>query len=98
MLDFLMIATRNPKRGSVEIYPKFIVKKSNDLMIRGSDFYAIWDEEQKLWCTEEDAAIRLIDKELNRYLEEHKEEYDGLTRRVMYMWDAETQSIDKFHK
>ena len=98
MLDFLMIATRNPKRGSVEIYPKFIVKKSNDLMIRGSDFYAIWDEEQKLWCTEEDAAIRLIDKELNRYLEEHKEEYDGLTKRVMYMWDAETQSIDKFHK
>lgn len=98
MLDFLMIATRNPKRGSVEIYPKFILKKSNDLMIRGSDFYAIWDEEQKLWCTEEDAAIRLIDKELNRYLEEHKEEYDGLTKRVMYMWDAETQSIDKFHK
>lgn len=98
MLDFLMIATRNPKRGSVEIYPKFIVKKSNDLMIRGSDFYAIWDEEQKLWCTEEDAAIRLIDKELNKYLEEHKEEYDGLTKRVMYMWDAETQSIDKFHK
>ena len=98
MLDFLMIATRNPKRGSVEIYPKFIVKKSSDLMIRGSDFYAIWDEEQKLWCTEEEAAIRLIDKELNRYLEEHKEEYDGLTRRVMYMWDAETQSIDKFHK
>lgn len=98
MLDFLMIATRNPKRGSVEIYPKFIVKKSNDLMIRGSDFYAIWDEEQKLWCTEEDAAIRLIDRELNRYLEEHKEEYDGMTKRVMYLWDAETQSIDKFHK
>ena len=98
MLDFLMIATRNPKRGSVEIYPKFIIKKSNDLMIRGSDFYAIWDEEQKLWCTEEDAAIRLIDRELNRYLEEHKEEYDGMTKRVMYLWDAETQSIDKFHK
>ena len=40
MIDFLMIATRTGKRGVIEIYPKFIIKKSKDLMIRGSDFYA----------------------------------------------------------
>ena len=45
MLDFLKIATRSAKRGVIEIYPKFIIKKSNDLMIRGGDFYAIWVEE-----------------------------------------------------
>ena len=38
MIDFLMIATRTGKRGTIEIYPKFIIKKSKDLMIRGSDF------------------------------------------------------------
>lgn len=40
MLDFLVIATRSGKRGIIEIYPKFIIKKSSDLMIRGGDFYA----------------------------------------------------------
>ena len=34
MIDFLMIATRTGKRGVIEIYPKFIIKKSKDLMIR----------------------------------------------------------------
>ena len=46
MIDFLMIATRTGKRGTIEIYPKFIIKKSKDLMIRGSDFYAVWMEER----------------------------------------------------
>ena len=46
MIDFLMIATRTGKRGTIEIYPKFIIKKSKDLMIRGSDFYAVWMEDE----------------------------------------------------
>jgi hypothetical protein len=40
MLDFLVIATRSGKRGIIEIYPKFIIKKSSDLMIRGGDVYS----------------------------------------------------------
>ena len=48
MIDFLMISTRSTKRGVIEIYPKFIIKKSSDLMIRGGDFYAIWIEERGL--------------------------------------------------
>ena len=49
MLDFLKISKRRPKKDIVEIYPKFIIKKSADLMIRGGDFYAIWVEEYGLW-------------------------------------------------
>ena len=44
-LDFVVISARSKKRGVVEIYPKFIIKRSEDLMIRGGDFYAIWVEE-----------------------------------------------------
>ena len=40
MIDFMVISTRSTKRGVIEIYPKFIIKKSTDLMIRGGDFYA----------------------------------------------------------
>ena len=57
MLDFLMISTRSPKKDVVEIYPKFILKKSEDLMIRGGDFYAIWDEDRGLWSTDENDVI-----------------------------------------
>ena len=48
MMDFMIISTRSNKRGIIEIYPKFIIKKSSDLMIRGGDFYAIWIEERGL--------------------------------------------------
>lgn len=44
MIDFLRIATRTGKHGVIEVYPNFIITKSKDLMIRGSDFYAIWLE------------------------------------------------------
>ena len=62
MLDFLMISTRSKQRGVIEIYPKFIIKKSKDLMVRGGDFYAIWIEEKGLWSTDEEDAIQLIDR------------------------------------
>ena len=97
MIDFLMIATRTGKRGAIEIYPKFIIKKSKDLMIRGSDFYAVWLEERGLWSTDEQDALQLIDRELDLYVQEHKQTMtDGF--RVLHMWDAESGMIDNWHK
>ena len=65
MIDFFRISTRNPKRDVVEIYPKFIIKTSSDLMIRGGDFYAIWLEDVGLWSTNEQDVIHLVDRELD---------------------------------
>ena len=97
MLDFLMISTRSTKRGVIEIYPKFIIKKSSDLMIRGGDFYAIWIEEHGLWSTDEQDALILIDKYLDEYAEENKGKFEAQVR-VMHMWDAESGMIDTWHK
>ena len=97
MLDFMMISTRKTKQGGVEVYPKFIMKKPTDLMIRGSDFYAIWDEERKFWSTDEQDALRLIDKELDNYILENADKFDGHVR-VLNMWDSESGMIDKWHK
>lgn len=66
-------------------------------MIRGGDFYAIWIEEKGLWSTDEQDAIRLIDKELENYLKEHEQYLDGQIS-VKYMWDAESGTIDSWHK
>ncbi len=97
MIDFLMISTRSKTRGVIEIYPKFIIKRSSDLMIRGGDFYAIWIEERGLWSTDEQDALQLIDRELDKYAAEHKSSFDAQVR-VLHMWDAESGMIDSWHK
>lgn len=97
MLDFLMISTRSTNRGGIEIYPKFKIQKSQDLMIRGNDFYAIWDEERGLWSTDEQDVVRLVDRELDKYAQENRQRFDSGVR-VLHMWDAETGMIDRWHK
>lgn len=99
MLDFMLVsAKRNAQRGWIEIYPKFIIGHSEDLMIRGGDFYAIWNESSKLWSTSEEVAIKLIDKELDDYAKSNASKYEDVTVKVMHMWDSETGMIDKWHK
>ena len=97
MVDFLMISTRSTKRGATEIYPKFIIKKSKDLMVRGGDFYAVWLEDLGFWSTDEQDALQLIDVELDKYAKENKEKIEGSVR-VLHMWDAESGMIDSWHK
>ena len=97
MLDFLMISTRSTKRGVVEIYPKFIIKKSVDLMIRGGDFYAIWIAELGLWSTDEQDALQLIDRELDIFAENYRKDCDSNVK-TLHMWDAESGMIDSWHK
>ena len=97
MVDFFKITTRLKKSGAVEIYPKFIIKKSSDLMIRGGDFYAVWIEERGLWSTDEQDVLQLIDRELSEYAEKNKDKY-GPSIQVLYMWDSENGMIDRWHR
>ena len=98
MVDFLTIGIKCPKKGLVNIYPKFIVKTtSSDLMIRGGDFYAVWLEDEQRWSTVEQDAIDLIDKELKKFAAGYDAPSDSHVQ-VQYMWDAETGMIDRWHK
>jgi hypothetical protein len=97
MVDFLMISYRISKSGVTEIYPRFIIKKSSDLMIRGGDFYAIWIEERGLWSSDEQDALDLIDRELDNYAKQNRQAFEGGIR-VLYMWDAASGMIDIWHK
>ena len=102
MLDFIKIWEKiSQQKNLVEIYPKFIIptqKASSDLMVRGGDFYAIWNDDTKLWSTNEEVALYLIDRELDRYVEENKEKLKDYKVKVLYMWDAENGMIDRWHK
>jgi len=98
MLDFMKATSKITKNG-VEIYPKFIVKSSEDLMVRGNEFYAIWDEENNLWSTKEEVALYLIDKELKAGAEEYKKQNPDCGKmHIAYMWDGDTKMVNKFHQ
>lgn len=71
MLDFVQIrsSTRvSGKKGleetTVTVYPEFIVGPSDDLMVRGGSFYAVWDEEAGLWSTDPSTVARMVDEAL----------------------------------
>lgn len=93
-IDFLRIGMRSTKKG-LEVYPKFVIGKTKDLMVRGGDFYAVWMEELGLWSTDEQDALDLIDREIDIYV---KENPNLDNPHVLHMWDAETGMIDHWHK
>lgn len=66
-------------------------------MIRGRDFYAIWDDERKLWSTDEDDVNRLVDLELRKFADENINRIEGIPI-IKYMWDSDSGSVDRFHK
>lgn len=97
MFDFLKISTRTAKNGVTEVYPKFVIKKTSDLMIRGGDFYAVWVEERGLWSTDEHDVLQLIDRELDKFAEELKAKNESQIK-ILYMWDSGSGMIDAWHK
>lgn len=66
-MDFFTIK-ETVGRGNIIVYPDFKICRSKDLMVKGSKFCAIWDEEAGLWSTDIYDAQRLIDKELSDYV------------------------------
>ena len=99
MLDFMRVMSREAKSGrgkepTIEVYPRFIVKKTTDLMIRGGDFYAIWDEGKGLWSTDEYDAVALIDNDIRKWADEN-----GLSdANLLLMQNADSGVIDRWHK
>ena len=94
MLDFVKVVYENNTKHGDYIYPDFIVKRSQDLMIRGKDFYAVWDEENNIWSTSEDRVFDLIDEMLYRYADEN-----GFSHRcVRSMRSFKNDQANQFHK
>lgn len=95
-LDFLRIKERSSKNGVVEVYPDFLVRRSQDLMVRGNSFYAIWDEVAGLWSDDEYDVQRLVDAELQEYKEKLEKRNEGVVQ-VKFMGDFSSNSWTSFH-
>ena len=74
MFDFVNITQKSVKKGVTEVYPEFIVRRTKDLMVRGKAFYAVWDEDSELWCTDENFVAAKIDEAIRTKVKELKED------------------------
>lgn len=73
-MDFARPGYRIIRGGKLEVYPRFIIGPSKDLMIRGHDFYAVWNENTGMWSKHESDVAKLVDAELYEYSEKLKDE------------------------
>ena len=100
-MDFYAIGVREiekgGKKGTLEVYPDYLVKRSKDLMVRGRAFYAIWDEKAGLWSTDEFDVQRLMDEELNAKADELEKEH-GVRPTVRSLSSFGTNSWSQFRK
>ena len=92
-MDFFKSATREDKNGVPILYPDFLVGRSNDLMVKGNAFYAIWDEQKQLWSTDEYDVQRLVDEELADFANKSNETYN-----VHYMKSFKNNSWTDFQR
>lgn len=96
-MDFFTIKTKLPKKGGeLVIYPDFQVTRSKDLMIRGKNFFAVWDAERGLWSTDEYDVRRLVDAELAEYKRKYVGDGDHGDIKVNWMRDFSTNSWSQF--
>lgn len=95
-LDFMRVLTRYNNKKIMEVYPNFIIGRTKDLMTRGGDVYAVWDEELKKWLTDERDIIPLIDNEIRKVCEEERKVNPLVV--PLYLSDGDTKMIDKWHK
>jgi energy-coupling factor transporter ATP-binding protein EcfA2 len=96
-MDFYQILARETKEKNLELYPDFVVGRSEDLMVQGGKFYAIWDPERNLWSRDEYDVQRLVDEDLLQERERLQRE-TGQKYTVKLMRSFHSNSWSQFRK
>lgn len=93
MTSFLNVVVEKDSRGKLKAIPCFI-SKGKDFMMKGSEFYAIYDERTGLWNTSMDEAIDIIDDRMYAIV---KERYTELNNGTFVTEDGAKFSISYLH-
>ena len=96
-MDFYQILTKETKDKGMELYPDFIIGRSQDLMVQGRTFYAIWDAEKGLWSRDEYDVQRLVDEHLLAEADRLEKE-TGMRYSVRSMRSFQSKSWSQFRQ
>lgn len=97
MLDFYKIVVKEKSGGALHVRPDWIVGRRSDLMTRGGDFFAVWDESKKLWSRDIYDVQKIVDADLHRYADELMEK-TGLPHIVDSLGSNQTRVWDEFRR
>ena len=100
-MDFFKPEVKVTKKSGYTMYdisPIFVVCHSKDLMVRGKSFYAVWNEETRLWSTDEYDIVPIVDTALRAKAQELKEEHPDSIINVKYLENYSTGSWDIFKR
>ena len=92
-MDFYTIIQSESKKNGIDIYPNFQAVRSKDLMIRGGNFYAVWNASVGLWSDDEYMAVGMIDADLYKYKDDlvaKKPHLEKLNVKSMKNFDSNT--------
>lgn len=92
-MSFFTVKSKEDKNGNTTIFPEFKVSSSNDLMVKGRDFYAIWDEKNQVWSKNEADVVHIVDNAMGE-----AEREKGLPCDVKWMVNYSTNSWHSFKK
>ena len=70
-MDQVRIATRKTNKSTIMVYADPKSRGYNDLIIKGGQFYAVYDSEKGLWSRNVDRLSELIDDDIRAYINEH---------------------------
>ena len=70
--SFFKVRYEQVKKGVFHILPEFINDKCDDLMCRGGDFYAVYNEETGLWSNSLSDVVAIVDNALFKFRQENQ--------------------------
>ena len=103
MFDFCEINIKQVTGKKTVISPSLYLTPRKDLMTRGGDFCAVWDEDKNVWRTDEDFVTNRIDREIKKvykdYIDKYPHDSEVMPKVIpLYMRDSENNTIDRWHK
>ena len=98
-MDFVSTEVKILSKDKICVYADYNLDYVKDIMIKGQDFYAVWDEEAGIWRTEKQELVKLIDRELNKKKEELLKNglYTSSSIYVKYLRISSTKAMDEFN-
>lgn len=94
-MDFVKIKSRPVKKDEIVVYPDFQVYGFTDLMVAGGKFYAVWDEENNIWSTNEDRIASIVDAEVDAYASKMTK-IEGTKTTIQHMNSFDSGSWKKY--
>lgn len=92
-MDFVTAKVKMTSNKQSIVYASYSLGYIKDVMIKGQSFYAVWDENNKIWNTKQQELVRMIDDILEQKRIEL--EKSGISNvEVRYLRNSDSRAID----